>query len=150
MNVDKISIPSPCNEQWNTMTPKDNGRHCNTCKETVVDFTSMTTDEIKNYFEKNAGSKICGNYKITQVETPLPVVHKKLLELYTYFQHKISLHFFKVGLLSFITVCLIMTSCKTRLRGKYGGRPGPTKGKMHMTKEKVHIALITEKKTTDS
>jgi hypothetical protein len=139
MNTDKISIPSPCSEKWSTMTPMDNGRHCSACKETVVDFTSMSAVEIKDYFEKNAGTSICGHYKITQVETPVPIIHKKLLALYDYLQRTISVRFLKIGLLSFVTICLMMSGCKTR---RTGYRPHVNAD----SKKEMHIVLVTDKK----
>lgn len=39
----KISIPEPCHEDWNLMTPVDfNRRHCAACDRTLTDFSSMT------------------------------------------------------------------------------------------------------------
>jgi hypothetical protein len=46
----KINIPTPCHEDWNAMIPNAQGRHCNACVKTVVDFTSMTDDEVKYFF----------------------------------------------------------------------------------------------------
>jgi len=63
----KIRIPNLCNEDWNKMTPNDNGRFCDTCKLTVVDFTKMGDDQIKNYLLNNG--HVCGRFDCTQVDT---------------------------------------------------------------------------------
>lgn len=64
----KVSIPEPCHENWNKMTPKDNGRFCLSCTKTVVDFTKMSTDEIQNYFISNQNKSICGRFKNLQLD----------------------------------------------------------------------------------
>lgn len=71
----KIRIPNLCNEDWNTMTPNDAGRFCDTCKLTVVDFTKMSDNQIKNYL-LNKGH-VCGRFDCTQVDTS----HESTLEL---------------------------------------------------------------------
>lgn len=66
----KITVPKPCNENWNSMSPHKNGRFCGSCSKTVVDFTKMNTSEIQNYFIENSGKEsICGHFKATQVAT---------------------------------------------------------------------------------
>ena len=70
-----IKIPNLCNEDWNNMSPNDNGRFCDTCKLTVVDFTKMSDDQIKNYL-LNKGH-VCGRFDCTQVDTS----HESTLEL---------------------------------------------------------------------
>ena len=74
-----IKIPNLCNEDWNNMTPNDNGRFCDTCKLTVVDFTKMSDDQIKNYLLNNG--YVCGRFDCTQVDTShestLELLHKK-------------------------------------------------------------------------
>ncbi len=72
---EKIKIPNLCNEDWNKMTPNDNGRFCDTCKLTVVDFTKMSDNQIKNYL-LNKGH-VCGRFDCTQVDTS----HESTLEL---------------------------------------------------------------------
>jgi hypothetical protein len=103
----------------------------------------MTNDEIKSYFEKNAGSEICGHYKITQVETPVLLIHKKLLQFYKYFQKQGSFRLIQAGFLSFVTLCLLMTGCRTRAQGRHASQDFVPK------KEKMRIAHVATKKMND-
>jgi len=70
-----IRIPNLCNEDWNKMTQNDNGRFCDTCKLTVVDFTKMSDDQIKNYL-LNKGH-VCGRFDCSQIDTS----HQSTLDL---------------------------------------------------------------------
>jgi hypothetical protein len=63
----KISIPEPCTEDWNKMTPNAKGRFCSNCSKTVVDFTVMSPIEIQKYFQEN--SNICGRIKKSQLNS---------------------------------------------------------------------------------
>jgi hypothetical protein len=64
----KITIENPCNKNWNAMPANQKGRFCDSCSNTVIDFTKMKHPEIENYFIQNSDSKsICGRYKSTQV-----------------------------------------------------------------------------------
>lgn len=65
----KIRIPKPCHEDWNSMTPNQQGRFCDSCCKTVVDFTQMKAPEIQEYFTRNHGKKICGRFNNEQLET---------------------------------------------------------------------------------
>jgi hypothetical protein len=62
-----IQIPTPCAQPWNNMTPSGDGRHCSACNIVVVDFTEMTVEEIKHYFQDNCGPKICGRFRESQL-----------------------------------------------------------------------------------
>jgi hypothetical protein len=64
-----ISIPEPCHEDWNKMTPKDKGRFCDSCSKTVIDFTKMNSNEIQDFMTQNQGQRICGHFKQTQLES---------------------------------------------------------------------------------
>jgi hypothetical protein len=65
-----VSIPKPCHEDWNKMTPNEQGAFCKVCSKTVVDFTSKTTNEIKDFFRQHTGQKICGRFDQQQLKQP--------------------------------------------------------------------------------
>ncbi|WP_397362547.1 carboxypeptidase-like regulatory domain-containing protein [Olleya sp. R77988] len=70
----KVTIPEPCHEDWNLMTPKDQGRHCKVCEKTVVDFTNKTDEYIVKTYEREA--KLCGRFKDNQLDRPLAYSRK--------------------------------------------------------------------------
>ena len=39
-----LLIPKPCHENWDAMTPRDDGRHCASCSKTVVDLTGLDAE----------------------------------------------------------------------------------------------------------
>jgi CarboxypepD_reg-like domain/Secretion system C-terminal sorting domain len=55
----QLNVPEPCHQNWQQMTPQDQGRFCNACAKVVVDFTTMTDKEVLSYFSKATG-KTCG------------------------------------------------------------------------------------------
>jgi hypothetical protein len=63
----KISIPTPCHEDWSQMTPNELGRHCNACAKTVVDFTNMSDEAVQQYLLSRHGERICGRFSTTQL-----------------------------------------------------------------------------------
>ncbi|GAB3583123.1 carboxypeptidase-like regulatory domain-containing protein [Hymenobacter daeguensis] len=66
-----ISIPQPCAESWDAMTPTSTGRHCAACQKTVVDFTLKTDAEILAYLAKAAAASTCGRFAAAQLDRPL-------------------------------------------------------------------------------
>lgn len=64
----KISVPQPCPQKWDKMTPAQGGRFCNQCDKVIVDFTKMSDDELLHYFSKNCNTEICGLFSNTQIE----------------------------------------------------------------------------------
>ncbi len=64
----KITIPEPCRQSWDKMTPDDTGRYCHSCKKSVIDFTSKTDEEITQYILDHANGTLCGRFKYTQVQ----------------------------------------------------------------------------------
>jgi len=107
-----ITIPTPCHEDWNKMTPDATGRHCSVCIKSVVDFTNMSDDEVKNFFlNKKEDEKVCGRFKQTQL-------HNIVIELpQNIFGMKMPLW------KKFLAACLIvfsttLFSCDTKISDK--------------------------------
>jgi len=75
----QISIPEPCHENWQNMTPSDQGRFCNACAKTVVDFSMMSDHEVLSYFSTVSDDKVCGRTLATQLnrEMTMPREPKK-------------------------------------------------------------------------
>ncbi|HMX80851.1 MAG TPA: hypothetical protein PLG91_11090, partial [Ferruginibacter sp.] len=56
----QLSIPEPCHENWQEMTPTQQGRFCKACAKEVIDFSMMTDTEVLNYFAGLREEKVCG------------------------------------------------------------------------------------------
>ncbi|MCB0428977.1 MAG: carboxypeptidase-like regulatory domain-containing protein [Flavobacteriales bacterium] len=66
----KLNVPTPCTEDWTSMTKNDLGRHCSHCAKTVVDFTGLTDAEILNIIQ-NASGGLCGRLNTHQLNRPI-------------------------------------------------------------------------------
>jgi len=66
----KITIPTPCHENWEAMTPEEKGRFCSVCSKTVMDFTAASDEEIIDVFS-NSTEEICGNFHASQLNRNL-------------------------------------------------------------------------------
>ena len=81
MQIIQLSIPEPCQENWQQMDPSEKGRFCNACAREVVDFSTMTDNELLHYFSKKGGEKVCGRMYPDQlnraITLPTPVKHRK-------------------------------------------------------------------------
>lgn len=66
----KITIPKPCHENWENMTPDEKGRFCAVCSKTVRDFSKVPDDEIIAFFS-NTSDSICGNFNSSQLNRDL-------------------------------------------------------------------------------
>ena len=64
----KITVPKPCSQNWDDMQQVNNGRHCLSCKKTVIDFTLMNDEAIQNYFIQNKLQPVCGRFKNEQLD----------------------------------------------------------------------------------
>jgi hypothetical protein len=74
----QVSIASPCHEDWNKMHANGNGRFCDHCEKTVVDFTTMSDAEIFRILSKN-NKDVCGRLTERQMDRAIlqPVSEKK-------------------------------------------------------------------------
>lgn len=67
----KIHIPQPCREDWNKMQPEEQGRYCQVCSKTVVDFTDWEPEAIKGYLAQRREEKVCGRFAAYQLNNPV-------------------------------------------------------------------------------
>ncbi len=72
-----LQINEPCHEDWNIMTPNEQGRFCGSCAKTVVDFSGMTNTQILNYFNSNTGNT-CGRFYEDQLNAPIAIPRKEI------------------------------------------------------------------------
>jgi hypothetical protein len=72
----QIQINEPCHENWQGMTPNEQGRFCGSCQKTVVDFSVMTDQEILDYISK-ASHSICGRLSSDQMNKVIRITESK-------------------------------------------------------------------------
>lgn len=82
----KIFIPKPCHENWNKMTPEEQGRHCAVCSKVVQDYSNMNTHEIIDSLKKSEG-EVCGRINVKQV-TPVNRKQKIAFMLNSWFYRR--------------------------------------------------------------
>jgi hypothetical protein len=101
----KLTIPEPCTENWDKMTPNENGRFCLNCSKTVIDFSIMSSDEIQHFFIQNQNKNVCGRFKKSQLDSIIIQIPSRVL--YT------QAHYHKMFLLTlFIAMGTTLFSCK--------------------------------------
>ncbi len=62
-----IKLPEPCSEDWDRMTPTNEGRFCGACQHDLVDFTQMSDEELMQFFLHHH-DKVCGRFSETQLD----------------------------------------------------------------------------------
>ncbi len=65
-----VTIPKPCSENWEQMTPAEQGRFCSSCQRTIIDFTTFTDKELSQFLAGNKG-KVCGMFQTAQLDRQL-------------------------------------------------------------------------------
>ncbi|PKF75659.1 hypothetical protein [Chryseobacterium sp. PMSZPI] len=65
----KITIPKPCHENWDAMTPDEKGKFCSVCSKTVHDFTDCTDEEPINTYKSD--EDMCGRFREDQLDRNL-------------------------------------------------------------------------------
>jgi|GEM_PF-2456706 len=63
-------VPNPCHENWNKMSPIDQGKFCRACDKTVIDFSLMTNPEILQHISVINGN-VCGRFNKDQLNRPV-------------------------------------------------------------------------------
>jgi hypothetical protein len=149
----EITIPKPCHENWDTMTPNEQGKHCCVCVKTVVDFTEMEPPEIKSFFEKEKGKNICGHFNSTQVNKKIPRLHRYLIKLQNRLENNFSFHPMRKIALTALGLAMFMSGCAQTTKGEAAIQKPKSNGKDSTKVEKCRTATTgdttyTSKKDT--
>ena len=92
----QLSIPEPCHENWDNMTPTQQGRYCNACAKEVIDFSNMSDSEVLSYFlRKKKADTVCGRAFPDQLEREMRVLPKKKKHWQWYYMLSAFLFFMK-------------------------------------------------------
>jgi hypothetical protein len=62
-----LTVPKPCHEDWNAMTPQENARFCASCQHSVADLTRATDAELVAIFSSYARPK-CARFDPRQLD----------------------------------------------------------------------------------
>lgn len=61
----KLTIPTPCHEDFNKMTPTEKGKFCKQCNKEVIDFTELSNRAVSLQIKQ--GKSLCGRFKVSQL-----------------------------------------------------------------------------------
>jgi CarboxypepD_reg-like domain len=66
----QISIPTPCDEDWEKFTPTSTGGFCGSCQKNVVDFSGMSESQLVAYFRDlpTDNQHLCGRFRDDQLQ----------------------------------------------------------------------------------
>lgn len=73
----QLSVSEPCHENWDKMSPVNQGRFCGSCQKQVVDFSVMSDGELLQFFQKPSTGSVCGRFMNDQLDRKLDVPKKK-------------------------------------------------------------------------
>lgn len=137
----KITIPKPCHEDWNAMNPSDRGRFCNVCTKSVVDFTNMSSDEIRTYLTKN--TNVCGRFKNEQLDSVIIQIPKQVLFSQVHF-HKMFMLALLIAMGTSLFSCQNSDGIKQKIETvEVVEEQRPTLGIVMPSKDSIEIKIDT-------
>ncbi len=74
----QLTVAEPCHENWDKMTPDQQGRFCGSCQKQVVDFTHMSDRELAQFFKKPSTGSVCGRFMDDQLERDILIPKRRL------------------------------------------------------------------------
>ena len=90
----QLSIPEPCHQNWNEMTPTQQGRFCNSCAKQVVDFSTMSDTQVLHYFSSIKNENVCGRAYPDQLERAISKTKEPKKKLFWYWNYITMLFLF--------------------------------------------------------
>ena len=111
MKNPQIKIAKPCNEDWDKMSKNNLGRHCQLCDKTVVDFTKMSSEEIRDYLSKKGKQRISGRI-MKPAEKRAPSKKQQWFNgLYLKINERVRFKPMRVSLLTCISFLMVVCGC---------------------------------------
>ncbi|MEI7734291.1 MAG: carboxypeptidase-like regulatory domain-containing protein [Ferruginibacter sp.] len=83
----QLTIPEPCHESWQQMTPTQQGRFCNACAKEVIDFSTMSDHEVLNYFNNLKHDNVCGRALPSQLERTIALPNEPAKKRFWYWNY---------------------------------------------------------------
>ncbi len=102
----QLTIPKPCHEDWDAMTPVEKGKFCGSCRKQVVDFSNMSDRQVAEFFRKPSTGSVCGRFMSDQLDREIDIPKKRIPWLK---------YFFGMALPAFI---VSLKSSASRMQGK--------------------------------
>lgn len=62
-----LTINKPCQKDWNSLSPTEQGKFCTSCQREVIDFAPFSLSEIKQFLEQQEG-ELCGSFYASQMD----------------------------------------------------------------------------------
>jgi hypothetical protein len=87
----QLSVPTPCYENWDAMTPAEKGRFCSSCQKQVMDFSNMADSQVAAFFRKKTTGSVCGRFLTEQLNRPMDIPKKRIPWIKYFFQFTLPL-----------------------------------------------------------
>jgi hypothetical protein len=92
----QLSIPTPCHENWDNMSPVQQGKFCGSCQRQVVDFSNMNDRQVAEFFKKPSTGSVCGRFMTDQLDRAIEIPKKRIPWLKYFFQFAIPAFLFSI------------------------------------------------------
>jgi hypothetical protein len=89
----QLTIPAPCHENWEAMTPVEKGRFCAACQKQVMDFSRMNDRQVAEFFKKPSTGSVCGRFMQDQLQRDMEIPVKRIPWVKYFFQFAIPAFF---------------------------------------------------------
>lgn len=104
-----MKLVSPCHEKYAAMPKQGEGRYCRSCEKVVIDFSGMSPEQIKMYFENNRGREICGFSRKGQTGEG-NIFENRLFLFREFVRVKVKLSPLRTAVLGLISGLIVFTS----------------------------------------
>src|SRR5437868_15533352 len=92
----QLTIPKPCHEKWDNMSPVERGKFCGSCQKQVVDFSDMSDRQVAEFFKKPSTGSVCGRFMTDQLERDLQIPTKRIPWFKYFFQFALPAFIFSI------------------------------------------------------